>query len=186
MRMSPIGGFDGDDVELYVEPFLGWRGWKWDAQRKRLLSLNGIPWTPGEELHAECTAGGGHPAPHIQCNCGIFSMKAPHWIDRHVHTDQREVVVGAIKIWGNIVGGKAGWRAEYAMIDSLYVPCSDAELEESDLMRFMYDIEGIKTPSYLRSTMAKEIEQEYGVPVFNHDPRDTVTVPEGWEEDLPF
>jgi hypothetical protein len=68
------------------------------------------------------------------------------------------------------------------MIDALYVPCSDAEQQKAELMKFMYDIEGIKSPNYLRSVMADDIEKAYGVTVFRHDPREELTLP----EDPPF
>lgn len=190
--MSAIRGFDGKDVELYHEPFLGWRGWKWDTSQKRLRSMNNVVWTPFEELHAECRQFGtshshgdsGHDAPAVNCNCGIFSMKAPQWLDRHIQTEDRATVIGTIKMWGNIVEGSVGYRAEYAMIDSLYVACSDAELTKMQYMKFMYDIDGERTPSYLRSVMGDEIEGEYGVTVYRHDPRETFVIPEEWP-DLP-
>lgn len=174
-----IGGFEADDTTLYVEPFVGWRGWTWNPSTKRLYSLNGHEWTPGEELHAECKVDN-HPAPEVECNCGIFSMKNPEDLHRHISRGGKNVVVGTVKLWGNTIVGTHGYRAEYALIDSLYVPCSDAEQKKAELMKFMYDIEGIKTPTYLKTVMASDIEETYGVTVFRHDPREKVEVPEDW------
>jgi hypothetical protein len=151
-----------------------------------------VIWTPGEELHAECRAGGGHKygghtAPAINCNCGIFSMKAPQWLERHVSVEDRNIVIGTIKLWGNIVEGSHGYRSEWGMIDSLYVPCSEAEVDKMELMKFMYDIDGTRTPSYLRSVMGDEIEAEYGVTVYRHDPRESFVIPAEWgESELPY
>lgn len=179
-----IEGFDAADTKLYHEPFIGWRGWRWNPQNKRLHSLNTKVWEPGEELHAECTAGGHHKAPDVDCNCGIFSMKDPRWLDNHVSVRNKYTVIGTIKLWGNVVAGSMGYRAEYAMIDALYIPCSDAEVEHLLMMKFMYDIDGDKNPTYLRSLLAKEIEKVYGVTVYKHDPEVDLVVPE-WEQDEP-
>ena len=175
-----IDGFNAPETKLFVEPFTGWRGWNWNGSN--LLSLNGEVWKPQDELHAACRGGyGGHDAPHPNCSCGIFSMKELGDLERHVrHRNARNVVIGTIKMWGNIIEGSKGYRAEYAMIDSLYVPCSDAEIEKAELMKFMYDIEGIRTPTYLRTVMADTIEELYGVTVFRHDPTEGLTVPDDW------
>ena len=186
MMARPISGFDSPETKLFVEPFIGWRGWQWDAHRQRLVSFNSEVWNPGDELHARCIVGSYHDAPALDCNCGIFSMKDPRWLANHVPVENRQTVIGTIKIWGNIVGGSKGWRAEWAMIDALYVPCSDAEIEQAQLMKFMYDIDGDKTPAYLRSAMADAIEEVYGVTVYRHDPHDEMTMPNEWGTDVPF
>lgn len=178
-----IEGFNAPETKLYAEPFLGWRGWLWQPVSKRLVSLNGVPWEPGEELHAECRGGvpKRHSSPDPNCNCGIFSMMRPEDLQRHVRVENRNTVIGTIKVWGDVIVGSHGYRAEYAMIDSLYVPCSDAELEQVQLMRFMYDIDGDKNPTYLRSVVADAIEAEYGVTVFRHDPREDISFPGQWQ-----
>lgn len=180
-----IEGFNAEETALFMEPFLGWRGWQWNSDTKRLCSLNGIEWIPGEELHAYCThthgSQGDHKAPDPDCNCGIFSMKNVLDLHRHVgRGNDRTLVIGTIKVWGDVIVGTHGFRGEYAMIDALYVPCSDAEQQKAELMKFMYDIEGIKTPGYLRSVMADDIEKTYGVTVYRHDPSEVATIPEDW------
>jgi hypothetical protein len=187
MRGGAIEGFNSEKTKLFMEPFLGWRGWNWNPQIRKLCSLNGEPWEPGEELHARCTVhGSGHKAPDPQCNCGIFSMKHPALLSGHVHSRNKHTVIGTIKVWGDVIVGSKGYRGEYAMIDALYVPCSDAELTNLTMMKFMYDIDGDKNPTYLRSLMAEELEKIYGVTVFKHDPEKELALPDDWETELPF
>ena len=177
-----IEGFNAEETKLFMEPFLGWRGWQWNADTKKLCSLNGVEWEPGEELHASCQQyESQHKAPDPDCNCGVFSMKDLGDLHRHVgRSNERSLVIGTIKVWGDVIVGSRGYRGEFAMIDSLYVPCSDAEQQKAELMKFMYDIEGIKTPGYLRSVMADDIESAYGVMVYRHDPRAELVIPEDY------
>lgn len=58
-----------------------------------------------------------HDAPHENCSCGIYAAAT----EDHEYRDQGRVW-GKVKMWGKIVPGTKGARAEYAYPSELHVP----------------------------------------------------------------
>lgn len=95
-----------------------------------LVSGNSCPWVPREELTAVCanlwsySAGGAwanheKDIPVEECSCGIYALDS---LDRLKQSAYRFTIFGEVKLWGKIVVGEHGYRAQYAYPASLYVP----------------------------------------------------------------
>src|SRR5215471_2153916 len=60
--------------------------------------------------------------PSEHCSCGIYARTDPAGAYEHVSLGgSLTVVLGTVKLWGKVIPGTQGWRAEYAYPDSLYV-----------------------------------------------------------------
>lgn len=156
----------------------------WNLDNGRLVSHNGVVWTPGEALHAECKGsqlgyewtlvrygtsladakertdlynqsqshfhsfytttptfyaprlrapnveppdGYGysltpvaHEVPHEQCTCGIYSGTT-------LDICPAGIVSGKVKLWGKVVPGEQGYRAEHAYPSEFIVQAGLAE-----------------------------------------------------------
>lgn len=138
----------------YVEPVVGWRVWRVVRRRDAYLlasPLINVVWPSHGALEARCHQwiGGRHdePVPNVRCTCGIYATKLQN-LPESVLTQRllRPLVVGPVYLWGRIVEGENGWRAERAYPKALYVP-------------FVEDAPG---PQQLRIVAALA---HYGVPV---------------------
>jgi hypothetical protein len=73
-------------------------------------------WEPGRPLAARCEHG--HSAPDLDCACGIYAARDPAEARRYlVGRDEADVigrVLGQVFLWGRVVEGEHGWRAERA------------------------------------------------------------------------
>lgn len=101
-----------------IEPIIGWRGWRLGVGR--LWSTGVHPpalYEPGVALRAVCRRSAGHAAPAEGCRCGIYAVAEPGLIPAALGM----VAIGTVKLWGKVVPGEYGWRAEYAYPDHLYV-----------------------------------------------------------------
>ena len=126
------------EVETYTEPALAWRCWivrnDWFP---RLHSVTGsgcekrdrrVPWWPRTPLKADCVHLG-HDAPFDVCHCGIYGTtsfwNAVSWLEWNQNeTDGWKtnlVIIGTVKLWGNVIEYSAGYRAEYGYPEELWV-----------------------------------------------------------------
>jgi hypothetical protein len=73
-------------------------------------------WEPRRELVAECEHG--HVAPELACGCGIYAAREPEEALRYaLGRDEPHVVgrvLGLVALWGRVVEGEHGWRAQRA------------------------------------------------------------------------
>jgi len=110
-------------TELYVEPFIGWRGWNIN-NRGRLCAVNsGWVWEPGEEVRALCSHGHTHRSPDKGCECGLYATKTFQKLQSngyHVFG-----AFGQVRLWGRIIDTTMGFRAEIAYPHVIYLPYSD-------------------------------------------------------------
>jgi hypothetical protein len=83
-----------------------------------------------------------HDAPNEHCTCGIYAAS-------EIGECPPGIVVGKVKLWGKVIPGERGFRAEYAYPSELYVA--------ADLL----DDEGLLA---------------YGVPLFERDAEEHATV----------
>lgn len=133
-----------------IEPAVGYRVWVVRGNRIESLNHHAI-WVPFETFVADCRVRGHDPSevPVVNCTCGtyaaatfnrlfdmgytkaqgIFSAKNPNDV----------VIAGTVNLWGGIVPGTHGWRAQYASPKKFLIPYSHAKI-------------------------AKMIAEEYGVP----------------------
>lgn len=121
---------------------VGIRAWK--TYSEQLHSVNSsVLWTPGTPLHAKCTETHPEPPPVSSCSCGIYAAKPGH-PEVFSYINGPHVVVGVVALWGRIIEGEFGYRAEYA-----------------------YPLALIKSGSLARS-MLLEIASLYNIRLFNH------------------
>lgn len=124
-------------VPDYSEVMIGWRAWgvrigSGDKPVLQSVTHRGrdgrMPvWTPRQEMVAICHKAARH-VPGEKCHCGIYSAKTlGHLNSMGYHRYDAEQngcfhVIGSIKLWGKIVEGTQGWRAEKGYPQELYLP----------------------------------------------------------------
>jgi hypothetical protein len=118
----------------YVDPIVGWRAWRVVRRNGRLLLASpyvNVAWRPGSPLVAECHVGPAEPEPEHEtpdpaCACGIYAsrLESLDW-PAFVRTAPRPLVIGRVLLWGKVVEGTRGWRAELAYPERLWVPATD-------------------------------------------------------------
>lgn len=100
---------------------IGWRGWHAGTRGGQVFLYSIVHrtlWPAGEAIEAQCTKE--HDAPAARCPCGIYAARSlAHLRDIAYHTHG---VLGEVHLWGTIVPGRLGWRAQYAYPKRLYVP----------------------------------------------------------------
>lgn len=134
--------FDIPDGATYTQPILGWRIWRLreDGGLDSVVYALRGPWIPKTAHVAVCRpcTFGGHPMPQRGCTCGIYSLKEMShvfWtINRHSSSFASDPVgilpdtpgvLGLVYLWGNIVEGEDGYRAEYAYPAKLFIVDND-------------------------------------------------------------
>lgn len=89
-----------------------------------------------------------HEVPDEKCTCGLYAAATFNRLFEMGYTRERGLfsapegeitVAGQVKLWGNIIPGQLGWRAQFAYPKKLLVP-------------------------YSRWKYAREISKTYGVP----------------------
>lgn len=125
---------------------IGWR--VWTLTEGHLVSISGTVWKRREPMRAVCrpTSGivvpatssaganlGADPfggrarlhdaSPEPGCTCGIYACDAP---DDRVWDETR--VVGAVRLWGQVIHADGCYRAEFAYPAALWVPRSAARM----------------------------------------------------------
>jgi hypothetical protein len=120
-----------------VEPIVGWRYWRIEAHG-RLTSLGAgrQEWRPGEALRARCrherldphderwrlVDGGAwmpHAAPHEECVCGVYAARDLRTLRSQRLFGLRVMAAGEVSLWGKVIPGRLGYRAEFAYPKSI-------------------------------------------------------------------
>lgn len=136
---------DGVVLPDFTEVMIGWRAWgivkrgPVHAQGVRLQSVTQKKhlWLPREAMHGTCS---GSPkcqkstpnkvieSPGENCGCGLYSAKhLKHLQSMSYHRYDAERsgmyhVIGPVALWGKIVEGDQGWRAQKGYPQELYLP----------------------------------------------------------------
>ena len=109
---------------LTIEPFVGWRRWSvvpYGPQRSPVLASTIVGHRWGESRHhAFCTPledeelpAKTHRAPEVDCTCGVYAYKGPIseiWSGIGLWAE------GHVMLWGRVLEGRLGYRAEQAQI----------------------------------------------------------------------
>lgn len=67
-----------------------------------------------------------HDAPYNDCSCGIYALNS--WLDQEEVTPwQQSAVKGIVLLWGHVVEGERGWRAQYGRVAALLLDSDDAD-----------------------------------------------------------
>lgn len=56
------------------------------------------------------------------CVCGFYAMKDPALVSTRAALSPYHGVTGRIRMWGKVIEGEDGYRAEWAQIDCLFLP----------------------------------------------------------------
>jgi hypothetical protein len=124
-------GFTAPDVIGHVE---GWRAWRVPRQpplfgtAPKLHSASyAYYWTPRVKARAECDRGHDDHVPGETCSCGFYAAKTLDQLRQMGYSTYDENgefvrVVGQMALWGKVIEGSQGWRAEFAYPATLFVP----------------------------------------------------------------
>jgi hypothetical protein len=84
-------------------------------------------WVPRKENRARCDAGARlHTAPAVNCFCGFWAYRDREAAEKILlFSGQPYLVLGRVKLWGDIVEHEHGYRAEYAYPYEIHVPYLD-------------------------------------------------------------
>jgi hypothetical protein len=110
-----------------IEPVVGWRAWRVARGADGLVLVSAVydeVWPAGEELVALCHKRRECQAPAPGCTCGIYAGGALEAEKHRVGRDERGILgraVGEVALWGRVVEGRYGWRAERAYPVRLWV-----------------------------------------------------------------
>lgn len=92
---------------------LAWRAWRVSRPHRRtpvlMAPLRDSLWPPGVPTEARC--GARHAAPADDCECGLYGVADPAAV---VWGTSGRTVLGAVSLWGEVLGGDRGWRASRA------------------------------------------------------------------------
>lgn len=122
-----------------IEPVVAWRYWRL-REEGILRSLTGEqqPWIPGKPAVAGCRFGrhdpadtrfqlvacftpDPHRAPDEGCTCGIYAIRDLRHLRGQLLFGFGPTVVGEVLLWGKVIPGRHGYRAERAYPRSLKV-----------------------------------------------------------------
>jgi hypothetical protein len=115
-----------------VTPIVAWRYWRLGHDRL-LRSLTGRhqAWAPGQALGARCRfdhvdrsdwryrmvsgfSVHAHAAPAEGCTCGLYAARDLDHLRGQMLFGLHRMVVGEVALWGKVIPGKHGYRAEFA------------------------------------------------------------------------
>jgi len=115
----------------YFTPFIGWRAWGIEATSDGLflVSHGGTTWPRHKPLVAGCHRK--HHAPDPACSCGVYALADEEWPYYQYDRDLSGFdycVFGTVALYGVVVRGTIGYRAERALPTALYVAHKDYRL----------------------------------------------------------
>jgi hypothetical protein len=130
---------DSFGVPDAVEPVVGWRYWR-VGSHGHLTSIGPgkQEWMPGRAFAAHCRherldpdderwrlVDGSwwrpHKSPDESCPCGIYAARDLRSLRSRVLFGMRFCVVGEVSLWGKVIPGSRGFRAEFAYPKRLFV-----------------------------------------------------------------
>jgi hypothetical protein len=109
----------------YIEPFIGWRAWgvAETSSGIYLVSHGSTIWPWREPLLAVCDRNS-HQPPHPNCTCGIYALANgdfPYYDYDAGGGPFGYPVFGQVALYGTVVRGTRGYRAEKARPVELYL-----------------------------------------------------------------
>ncbi len=163
-RVDKIANLDSGRTPDYLETVIGWRTWSWQRKQGLRSVVKEETWIPGQPNSAECretfaylgamlkrevslrtSFADGHRAPVDWCRCGIYALRTP--ADLPTKTGGDFTVVGRVRLWGHVVQGSRGWRAQFAYPDSLFLVTGSRRNSRRDLLqRALDDLERFAVP----------------------------------------
>lgn len=115
-----------------IEPIIAWRAWTPSGKQLKAIG-QGVAWPAKKPMKAKCVSRGGHKAPDMSCECGIWAFRDLDTLlpaaDSYA---TRDLIVGSVYLWGRVIECENGFRAEYAYPKELW--CMKPEHEELGLV----------------------------------------------------
>jgi hypothetical protein len=112
-----------------IEPAVGYRVWLVDnLYNLHSINHNGF-WVPGREFEATCSKH--EEPPHQTCSCGIYAASSFDHLFEMGYTKRRGLfavaenelsIAGEVNLWGGLVPGSQGWRAQFAYPKLFLIP----------------------------------------------------------------
>ena len=135
-----------------IDPIVAWRYWRVDEKSGRLRSLarDRTEWLPNAPFEARCRyerldhtdarwrlVDGSfwkpHDSPGEACRCGIYGATNLRALRSHPLFGFRFTVAGEVLLWGKVIQGQLGYRAQYAYPKHLFVVLRPADRREQAL-----------------------------------------------------
>ncbi|HWK28960.1 MAG TPA: hypothetical protein VNS09_20530 [Solirubrobacter sp.] len=107
-----------------IEAVIGFRQWRME-QPGVLLSLHSSEVWEHATLRARCPVGHDHEVPGPACSCGIYAWYRP--CPRTGSAGTRDLVAGAVALWGEIELHATGMRASHCRIVAFALPLSHGD-----------------------------------------------------------
>lgn len=148
---------EGDEIKTYPGKLRVFRAFDFHDGTGSLRSMNDKKvYEKGSNL-AVCTAGSGNRhnmdrVPVKNCTCGFYAYFSPHQSD--YISDQ--AFVGSCRVWGKIIRGSLGVRAQYIEIEAIALP--------ANAMTAYNQVWDSNSWQILQSLT--RLEKKYGVPVY--------------------
>lgn len=113
-----------------IEPAVGYRVWL--VEGNRLFSINHhVEWQPGMPFEAFCNRSQEHEVPDPACSCGCYAAASFNRLFDMGYTKSEGLfsvgpeqvsIAGQVSMWGGIIPGNLGWRAQFAYPRKLLIP----------------------------------------------------------------
>ena len=121
------------EVPDAIEPAVGYR--VWFVKEDRIYSYNhGSHWEPMQPFEAQCARKSEHEVPDERCSCGVYAAATFNRLYKMGYTKESGLfaarspddvlICGEVALWGNIIPGQHGWRAQFAYPKRFLVPYS--------------------------------------------------------------
>lgn len=106
-----------------IIPIVAWRAWSVKTSKNdwKLAALGQSDvWPAKKMMTAKCRSNGGHPVPHRDCQCGVWSF---HSLDTLLAKldGYTPKVIGQVTIWGRIIECENGFRSQFAYPKELWL-----------------------------------------------------------------
>jgi len=163
--------------DTYIEPFIAYRAWEWDAEG--VTSLNHSRWIPKEAFEAKCPHRDDwknmmaavsteqarrfwqtkeHHVPDADCTCGMYAgINMQHLID--INYIQRGIH-GEVHLWGRLERCTLGWRAQYAYPKYFIVPVNMIPFDMTEAQQRLAKLIEFDVDIYLQMERDARVGQE--------------------------
>jgi hypothetical protein len=106
---------------------VGWRCWGLakTGSGLQLCSHGGTIWPTEAPLTAECGSGKTHASPGDKCSCGVYALSEQDGFPYYAYDGPAYAVFGQVYLWGEVIRGSKGYRAQFGYSKALYLAHRD-------------------------------------------------------------